>query len=437
MIEFILCLSLPERSVLSISPEGKGYSLSFMRVRFIPTWNRRTSWKILLPLRSVLKESNHRYLFLIEESIVHSFTPITISTTQGKEERNEGGNQKIQVPWLRAAPDRRELWAGGAASPAPPGLWSPSALHGSRTAAEGIVLPHVKLQRPWRVAHTRLMEQIVLLCPVGGSCPFHPRWRVLALNVQRPRRRGRAFSFGRSIRPFFLPVAAVMCMYCCRHTRVTRVPRARSSIVVWPGRLYVFYVARCVRFQDRASYSWKQTSSPTNLFSSPRLLCCCACRNSRDPCDLWPDKWMSVGRPSEYGYLRKFTQYAKYRKILDDAGRARPKNGTTRLVSLQKPLQRSPTRGAARGHGQLPGPAGRCLTRRLGHVSVTHLRGRSGSGCGLCPEIQPGAYPVTDDRRLTIAGGQLAVDGEGGATVFISASEAVDGDGPRRARDLS
>jgi hypothetical protein len=132
---------------------------------------------------------------------------------------------------------------------------------------------------------------------------------------------------------------------------------------------------------------------------------------------------MSVGRPSEYGYLRKFTQYAKYRKILDDAGRARPKNGTTRLVSLQKPLQRSPTRGAARGHGQLPGPAGRCLTRRLGHVSVTHLRGRS--------------YPVTDDRRLTIAGGQLAVDGEGGATVFISASEAVDGDGPRRARDLS
>jgi hypothetical protein len=165
------------------------------------------------------------------------------------------------------------------------------------------------------------------------------------------------------------------------------------------------YVACYVRFPDRVSYHQACVSGGSgkqnflfwiNVANRTHLLIC-----------LVEHVWLVLsGHPSEVdGYLRKFSRYAKYRKEMSGRPGRAVQIGTTRLVSV---LQRSATRGAARGHGQQPGPAGQWLTRRLGHVSVTP----AWSGCGLCPAFQPGAYPVTDDRRLTIAGGQLAVDGE-------------------------
>jgi hypothetical protein len=151
-----------------------------------------------------------------------------------------------------------------------------------------------------------------------------------------------------------------MCMYCCRHTRVTCVPRARSSIVVDPGgSTYFTWLAAYVRFQDRASYSWKQTSSPNNLFSSPRLLRCVVVIHVT--CDQISGCLLAVHRNTD--------TYASLRKVPENSGSIGP---------------------------------------RERHTCVADL----GRAAGFCPAFQPGAYPVTDDRRLTIAAGQLAVDGE-------------------------
>jgi hypothetical protein len=141
---------------------------------------------------------------------VHSLIKhVDRARSRGKEEeRNEAGNQKIQVlPWPRAAPDRRELWAGG--EPCAAG----AVVAIRRTAAEG---------RWRRSAHSSRQAAATVTCgayEVDGadtttSVGFRGGWHACSTPRAATTSPGPvmlARSIDRSNRPFYMPVIAVMC----------------------------------------------------------------------------------------------------------------------------------------------------------------------------------------------------------------------------------